>query len=394
MSAFAFRLEATCGLARAGWWETPHGAVPTPAFMPVATQATVKALTPQEARACGTSMLLCNAYHLALRPGVEVVRSMGGLHAFMGWDGPILTDSGGFQVYSLGDLRRITDQGILFQSHLDGSTHWLTPEEAIRNQEALGADCITCLDECLPYGAPREALERAVERTLRWAERCLHARTRLDQALFAIVQGGHDPHLRRLSVEGLVALGCEGYAVGGLSVGEGKPLFLQIAQCTADLLPAERPRYLMGVGAPDDLVHCIGMGYDLFDCVLPTRAGRTGGIYTHRGRVDITATRWRLERGPLDEGCDCFTCTHFSAGYLHHLFRAQELLAYRLATIHNLRFYQRLMAQARQAIVEGRFPQWQEAFLSTYRPADEGARLAQHEQMRRRRRLAREETWH
>ncbi|MFN3974800.1 MAG: tRNA guanosine(34) transglycosylase Tgt [Dehalococcoidia bacterium] len=394
MSAFAFRLEATCGPARAGWWETPHGVIPTPAFMPVASQASVKALTPQEARACGTHMLLCNAYHLSLRPGVEVVRSFGGLHAFMGWDGPILTDSGGFQVYSLGDLRRITDEGILFQSHVDGSSHWLTPEEAIRNQEALGADCITCLDECLPYGASLEALALAVERTQRWAERCVQARTRPDQALFAIVQGGHDPHLRRLSAEGLVALGCEGYAVGGLSVGEDKPLFRRIARLTSGLLPPDRPRYLMGVGAPDDLVQCIGMGYDLFDCVLPTRAGRTGGVYTRLGRVDITASQWRLKRGPLEEGCDCLACTHFSAGYLNHLFRAQELLAYRLATLHNLRFYQRLMAQARQAIREGHFPEWQEAFLATYRPTDEGARLAQHLQRKERHRLAREETWH
>ncbi|GBD11527.1 Queuine tRNA-ribosyltransferase [bacterium HR23] len=393
MDTFSFRLEATCGTARAALLTTPHGTIPTPAFMPVATQASVKALTPAEARACGSHILLCNAYHLALRPGVEVVEAFGGLHAFMGWDGPLLTDSGGFQVYSLGDLRKVTEEGILFQSHLDGSTHWLTPETAIRNQEGLGADLITCLDECLPYGAPRDALEQAVARTQRWAERCLHARRRADQALFAIVQGGHDLALRRASAEGLVALNCEGYAVGGLSVGEAKDLFLSLAQFTALLLPTHKPRYLMGVGAPDDLVRCIGMGYDLFDCVLPTRAGRTGGIYTHRGRVDITSARWRVERGPLEEGCDCFTCAHFSAGYVHHLFRAQELLAYRLASLHNLRFYQRLVAQARQAILEGRFPAWQEAFLHTYRPTNEEARLAQH-QKRLQSRSLREETWH
>ncbi|MCS7207480.1 MAG: tRNA guanosine(34) transglycosylase Tgt [Dehalococcoidia bacterium] len=394
MSAFAFQVEATCASARAGWLLTPHGRVPTPAFMPVASQASIKALTPQEARACGTHILICNAYHLALRPGAEVVRAFGGLHAFMGWDGPLFTDSGGFQVYSLGDLRRTTDEGILFQSHLDGSTRWLTPEEAIRIQEALGADAITCLDECLPYGASSDALRRAVERTQRWAERCVRARTRPDQALFAIVQGGHDLALRQASAQGLVSLDCEGYAVGGLSVGEDKALFLQIAQGTVAFLPAHKPRYLMGVGAPDDLVHCIGMGYDLFDCVLPTRTGRTGGIYTRQGRIDITAARWRLERGPLEEGCDCFTCTHFGAGYLHHLFRAQELLAFRLATVHNLRFYQRLMAQARQAIVEGRFPQWQRAFLDTYQPTDEEARLAQHQQRLRRQARSHEETWH
>ncbi|MBI4234442.1 MAG: tRNA guanosine(34) transglycosylase Tgt [Chloroflexi bacterium] len=376
-ASFAFRIQATCGLARAGVLATPRGAVPTPAFMPVASQGSVKALAPEEVRGCGTSILLANTYHLYLRPGVEVIQRLGGLHRFMGWDGPILTDSGGYQVFSLGELRQVTEDGVLFASHLDGSRHLLSPEDVIRYQEALGADLITCLDHCLPYPADEEATRSALERTLRWARRCQEAHAGHEGVLLGILQGGHSKHLRQSGAAALTALGFAGYAVGGLSVGEPKALMYETAAFSAELLPKGQLRYLMGVGSPEDLVECVGLGYDLFDCALPTRVARTGALYTPTGRVDVTASRFREQEGPVQEGCDCYTCTRFSAAYLHHLFKARELLAYRLATLHNLRFYQRLMAGMRQAILDGTFDRFRRAFLSSYRPADEATRIQQ-----------------
>ena len=376
-ASFGFRVLAASGGARAGILSTPHGDAPTPAFMPVATQASVKALTPDDVRGVGASIVLANTYHLSLRPGLETMARMGGLHAFMGWDGPILTDSGGYQVYSLGGLRRVTDKGVRFTSHLDGSRLSLTPEDAVRAQEVLGSDIAMVLDECTGYGAPERDVRRAMERTHRWARRCLEARSRPDQALFGIVQGGHDTALREESATAVTSLGFDGYAVGGLSVGEPKALHHRIAAHTAPLLPADRPRYLMGVGSPDDLVEAVAFGYDLFDCALPTRVARNGGIYRADGRIDITTARFRTASGPLEEGCDCMTCRSFSAAYVHHLFRAKELLAYRLATVHNLRFYQRLMAKLREAVLAGTFEETRRAFHSAYTPTDENVRLEQ-----------------
>ena len=376
-ASFSFRVLAASDGARAGVLSTPHGDAPTPAFMPVATQASVKALTPDDVRAVGASILLANTYHLSLRPGLETMARMGGLHAFMGWDGPILTDSGGYQVYSLGGLRRVTDDGVRFTSHLDGSPLSLTPEEAVRAQEVLGSDVAMVLDECTGYGASERDVRRAMDRTHRWARRCLEARTRPDQALFGIVQGGHDTDLREESAAAVTSLGFDGYAVGGLSVGEPKALHHGIAAHTAPLLPADRPRYLMGVGSPDDLVEAVAFGYDLFDCALPTRVARNGGIYRADGRIDVTTARFRTASGPLEEGCDCMACRSFSAAYVHHLFRARELLAYRLATIHNLRFYQRLMAKLREAVLAGTFEDVRRAFHSAYTPTNEDVRLEQ-----------------
>ncbi len=377
VDSVSFQVLAASGGARAGVLSTPHGDAPTPAFMPVATQASVKTLTPDDVRAVGASILLANTYHLSLRPGLETMARMGGLHAFMGWDGPILTDSGGYQVYSLGGLRRVTDDGVRFSSHLDGSRLSLTPEEAVRAQEVLGSDIAMVLDECTGYGASERDVRRAMVRTHRWARRCLEARTRPDQALFGIVQGGHDTALRQESAEAVTSLGFDGYAVGGLSVGEPKELHHSIAAHTAALLPPERPRYLMGVGSPEDLVEAVAFGYDLFDCALPTRVARNGGIYHAGGRYDVTTARFRTEPGPLEEGCDCLTCRSFSAAYVHHLFRARELLAHRLATVHNLRFYQRLMARLREAVLAGTFEELRRAFHSAYTPTNEEVRLEQ-----------------
>ncbi|MDP2954192.1 MAG: tRNA guanosine(34) transglycosylase Tgt, partial [Chloroflexota bacterium] len=371
----------------------------TPAFMPVASQGSVKSLSPEELTALGAQMLLANAYHLYLRPGAEVVRGLGGLHRFMGWSGPILTDSGGFQVFSLGHLRRLDEEGILFRSHLDGSQHLLTPEKCIQVQEELGADIIMALDECPPYPSDEESLRQAVERTERWAERCLRAHRPVSQygALFGIVQGGTDPELRRRAARGIASLGFAGYGLGGLSLGEPKELTWAAVRETVACLPPHQPRYLMGVGSPEDLWEGVSLGVDLFDCVLPTRVARNGSFFTREGRRNIRNAAFAREEGPLEPGCDCYTCRTFSAAYLHHLFKGEELLAYRLATIHNLRFIMRLMEEVRLSIGQGSFPAARAAFLSRYRPADQEARLAQKEkwQEARRRRgpFVRVEPW-
>jgi len=374
-----FELIAACPHtgARAGMITTTHGTVPTPAFMPVGTQASVKALTPEDVSSLGAHMVLGNTYHLYLRPGIDIIEKLGGLHRFMSWSGPMLTDSGGYQVFSLAHLRRVSDQGVRFRSHLDGSEHFLTPELAIEYQEALGADIIMPLDECPPYTEDKAVIQEAVDRTSRWAERCLRSKRRTDQALYGIVQGGSFMELRRQSADALTAMGFEGYAIGGLSLGEPKHITYSMVEETTKLLPQDKPRYLMGVGSPEDLVEGVSRGIDLFDSALPTRIARNGGIFTHSGRIIIRNSHFKDRDEPLDEGCDCYTCRNFSAAYLNHLFRCKELLAYRLATIHNLRFILRLVAQMRQRILDGTFPSFQQAFLAAYRPTDEAVRLSQ-----------------
>jgi queuine tRNA-ribosyltransferase len=376
---FDFTVEAVDSQtgARAGRFETPHGPVLTPAFMPVGTQATVKSLDPAELRALGAQIVLANTYHLSLRPGAETVARLGGLHRFMAWDGPLLTDSGGFQVFSLAHLRRLDEDGVTFRSHIDGSERRLTPEVAIEAQEQLGADVIMAFDECVEAPASYERTREALERTHRWAERCRRAHTRPDQALFGIVQGGLFDDLRLESARAIGALDFPGYAIGGVSVGESKADCWRVAALVAPRLPAGRPRYLMGVGSPEDLVQGVGAGIDLFDCVLPTRLARNGTVLTDAGRESLVRSRWRETEGPFDPTCDCATCARFSAAYLHHLFRAQELLAHRLASVHNLRYMARLSARMRRAIFEQRFGAWRADFLGAYRVADEDRRQEQ-----------------
>ena len=371
-----FTLDATDGDARAGALSTPHGRVATPAFMPVATQGSVKALDPADLRALGAELVLSNTYHLYLRPGIRVVEAMGGLHRFMAWDGPILTDSGGYQGFSLEHLREIDEDGILFKSHLDGSLHRFTPESAVEHQRGLGADIIMPLDVCVPAESDRDSVAAAAERTARWAERSLASHDGAG-ALFGIVQGGLEPDLRERSARQIKSLGFSGYAVGGLSVGETKERMYEVAGLTAGLLPAEAPRYLMGVGSPEDLVEGVARGVDMFDCALPTRIARSGSLLTRDGRLNVAAAPFKDVEGPIDPRCDCHTCRTFSAAYVHHLFRAKELLAYRLATIHNLRFLATLMAELRQAVVEGRLAAYRDAFHTRHTPADETVRQEQ-----------------
>ncbi len=376
-AGFGFRVEATDGKAREGVIATPHGDVRTPAFMPVATQGSVKGVTPQELRELGAGIVLGNTYHLYLRPGIEVVEEMGGLHAFMGWDGPILTDSGGFQAFSLGAMAKLTDDEVVFRSHVDGSLHRFTPEAAVSYQERLGVDVMMCLDQCVATDGSEASVREAMNRTHRWAARCREAWKRESQALFGIVQGGISAEMRRESAVFVTGLDFPGYAVGGLAVGETKAQMYETVGLTEGLLPGDKPRYLMGVGAPEDLVECVARGMDMFDCALPTRVARNGAVFTPEGRVNVSAARYRLERGPVQEGCDCLACVGFSMGYVSHLFRAKELLGLRLASIHNLRFVQRLMEEMRRRIVAGDFDAFAEEFLGRYRPTDEGARMAQ-----------------
>ena len=382
---FSFRVECTDGPARAGFMDTAHGRVPTPAFMPVATQGSVKAVAPDDLASIGTTIVLSNTYHLTLRPGARLVHDMGGLHRFMGWNGPILTDSGGFQTLSLGRLSTITEEGVTFRSHIDGSEQFLSPELAVGYQQLLGVDIAMVLDHCPPYGAEESAMREAVDRTRRWALRCREAHRPGEQALFAVVQGGVSRELRLESAAGLVAMDFEGYAVGGLTVGEPKELTYATVSLMGDTLPAGKPRYLMGAGSPEDLVTCIGLGMDMFDCSLPTRVARNGGLFTPDGRVNVHSAPYRERDDPIDDCCDCYACANFSAAYLHHLFRAKELLAYRLASIHNLRFVTRLMEEARTAIVGGRYAAFRDGFLDRYRATDEDVRRAQKEKWLRRR---------
>jgi queuine tRNA-ribosyltransferase len=332
--------------------------------MPVGTQATVKTLSPDDLESIGAEIILSNTYHLFLRPGHELVREFGGLHRFMGWNRPILTDSGGFQVFSLAELRKITEDGVTFQSHIDGGArHFITPESAVEIQEALGADIIMAFDECVPYPATRDYVHESLDRTLRWAKRCASARRDAGQALFGIVQGGMYPDLRRRSAESLVDIGFDGYAVGGLSVGETKPVMYEMIEATAPSLPEDRPRYLMGVGTPEDLVEGVERGIDMFDCVMPTRNARNGTFFTSFGKLTIKNSRYERDREPIDPACRCYTCRNFARAYLRHLFNAGEVLALRLGTIHNLSFYIGLMRDIRTSLAEGRFREFKKEFL-------------------------------
>jgi queuine tRNA-ribosyltransferase len=351
--------------------------VPTPVFMPVGSQATVKALTPRAVDETGHRMILSNTYHLYLRPGVDIVQKMGGLHRFMDWDGAILTDSGGFQIFSLSRLREINEDGVRFRSHIDGSEHFITPELDMAYQEALGADVAMALDICPSFQESPEAVRDATQRTHRWAERCLKAHTRPDQALFGIVQGGFIPELRRESARYLSGLDFPGYALGGLSLGEPKEQTLAMIDLAAPLLPEDKPRYLMGVGSPEDILNGVARGIDMFDSVLPTRVARNGALYSAAGRLNIRNAMWKDCAAPVDPTCGCYTCRHFSAAYLHHLFRAGELLAYTLATIHNLTFMHSFMVRVRESLAAGEFTAFKESFLAGYRSTEETVRLAQ-----------------
>lgn len=372
-----FKLEAKDGLARSGTITTLKGPISTPVFMPVGTQASVKSLDPNDLHAVNAQIILGNTYHLYLRPGVDLINRFGGLSKFMGWNGPVLTDSGGFQGFSLGRLRKIDEEGIVFTSHLDGSSHIFTAEKVIQYQELLGSDIAMPLDWCVELPSELDKLEMSVKRTTLWAGRSVAAKTKNTYALFGIIQGGTEKHLRELSAKEITYLNFDGYAIGGLSVGEPKSKMYEIAAFTSELLPTDKPRYLMGVGSPEDLVECVGIGMDMFDCSLPTRVARNGSLFTPEGRINILGKRFRNMMSPLQENCDCYTCQNFTASYLSHLFRAKELLAYRLASIHNLRFIIRLMAELKLAINNGEFKEYREKFLMKYCPTNESTRLSQ-----------------
>jgi queuine tRNA-ribosyltransferase len=366
-----FRIVASVGTARAGVLELAHGSVPTPAFMPVGTAATVKALTPDMIAATGARMVLANTYHLMLRPGAERIARLGGLHAFMRWPGPILTDSGGYQVMSLAELREIDENGVDFRSHVDGSRHRLTPERAVDIQRLLDADITMVLDECPPFGIDTDAAASSMRRSMRWAARCRKAFVaRPGYALFGIVQGGVNPELRAESAATLTDIGFDGYAAGGLAVGEGRETMFRMLDVTAPLLPAERPRYLMGVGKPEDLVGAVARGIDLFDCVLPTRSGRTGQAFTRFGPINLRNARHAEDPRPLDATLPCPASRDYSRAYLHHLVRSGEILGAMLLSWHNVAYYQHLMARMREAIAEGDFAAFADAFAREYARGD------------------------
>ena len=353
--------------ARAGILHTPHGDFPTPIFMPVGTQASVKTVSPDELRDIGAGIILSNTYHLFLRPGAELIREAGGLHSFMRWDRAILTDSGGFQVFSLGDLRKISEEGVTFRSHIDGSKKFLSPEISIAVQTALGSDIVMAFDECVPYPADHDYAERSLGRTLRWAKRCRAAMARSDQGLFGIVQGGMFKDLRLRSVQALVEMDLPGYAVGGLSVGEPKELMYEILDYTTEHLPPDKPRYLMGVGTPDCLVEGVGRGIDMFDCVFPTRVARNGMAMTWTGRLVMKNREYTSDFRPLEEDCGCYACRNgFTRAYIRHLVRAGEIFGLRLLSLHNLWFLQEFMRRLRQAIIEERFSVFRSDFWRNY----------------------------
>jgi queuine tRNA-ribosyltransferase len=359
--------------ARRGRLSTAHGRVETPVFMPCGTQATVKTLDPRDLATEGIALILCNTYHLLLRPGPAIVQELGGLHRFMGWEGAILTDSGGYQVLSLASLRTLTEEGVTFQSHLDGSRHLLTPEAAVEIQLALGSDIAVTLDECPPHDADYAYQRTSMERTARWSERCRAAHRSHPGgdrgALFGIVQGGTYPELRARSAEATRRIGFDGYAIGGLGVGEGPERMVAAVETTIPCLPSQAPRYLMGVGTPRDLVECIARGVDMFDCVLPTRNARNGTLFTPTGRLNIKGAAFARDPRPVDPGCTCYSCRHFSRAYLRHLYVANEILGLRLNTIHNLHYYAGLMQGARQALEAGTFAAWRQETLARMQPA-------------------------
>jgi queuine tRNA-ribosyltransferase len=377
VSSFAYQIQHTDGHARAGTFTTPHGEVTTPQFMPVGTLASVKALDPEDLHRLGATMILSNAYHLRLRPGDELVRTMGGLHRFMQWDGPILTDSGGFQVFSLEGLRTIEEEGVEFRSHLDGSLQQFTPESVMRIERNLGADVIMQFDHVVPGQSPHDLASIAMERSIRWLDRCRTEFDRLQaedtlaptpvQALFPIVQGGIHADLRRASSQAIRSAGdWVGYGIGGLSVGEAKPDMYAMLDVVNGEIPTDKPRYLMGVGFPEDLVEGVARGVDLFDCVAPTRMGRTGAFFTSSGRRSIKNAQWRTDPSPLEDGCSCAACTRFSKAYIRHLFVAEEILGLRLLSLHNVHFLVALMRDARAAIQAGTFAGWSRDWLARY----------------------------
>ncbi len=368
---FGFELKATDGSARAGVISTPRGQVRTPAFMPVGTAATVKAMMPESVRETGADILLGNTYHLMLRPTAERIDRLGGLHRFMNWERPILTDSGGFQVMSLAGLRKLTEQGVTFKSHIDGSKHELTPERSMEIQRLLGSDIVMCFDECPALPASDEEVARAMRLSMRWAERSRAAfGDRPGHALFGIMQGGVTRALREESAEALKAIGFDGYAIGGLAVGEGQATMFGVLDYATGFLPTDRPRYLMGVGKPDDIVGAVKRGVDMMDCVLPSRSGRTGQVFTRHGQLNIKNARHQDDPRPLDEECTCPACRNYSRAYLHHVFRSQEIISSMLLTWHNLHYYQQIMDGMRQAIAEGWFDAWEADFHATRAAGD------------------------
>lgn len=369
MYAVRYELIKTCKQtgARLGRLHTPHGVIETPIFMPVGTQATVKAMTPEELKDIGSQIILSNTYHLYMRPGHDLIERAGGLHKFMNWDKPILTDSGGFQVFSLGPLRKIKEEGVEFRSHLDGSKHFLSPEKAIEIQNALGSDIIMAFDECAPYPADRQYVKNSLERTTRWLERCKAAHKYPErQALFGIVQGGMYKELREQSAREITAIDLPGYAIGGLSVGEPKEMMYEVLDYTVPLLPEDKPRYLMGVGSPDDLLEGVLRGIDMFDCVLPTRIARNGTAMTSQGKVVVRNASYAEDFTSLDPECDCYTCSNYTKAYLRHLIKCNEILGARLLTIHNLHFLLKLMENVREAIREDRLLDYKKDFFEKY----------------------------
>jgi len=370
----AYTLSAADGLARLGKMSTAHGEFETPAFMPVGTQGTVKGVTPTELRQLGAQIILSNTYHLELRPGSELIKKLGGLHKFMGWDGPILTDSGGYQVFSLAKLRKIREEGVEFQSHIDGDKKFFSPERVVEIQENLGVDILMVLDECLAHPATFEQARASLELTQRWAERSLRVPRAERSLLFGIVQGGMYPDLRAEAAERIAALNFDGNAIGGLSVGEPPDLMIELASISCAKLPSDRARYLMGVGTPVDIIRAVGVGVDMFDCVIPTRSARFGRLFTKYGHLNIRNQQHRDDDSPIEPDCDCYCCSNFSRAYLSHLTHAREILASELATIHNLRFYQRLMSGIRTAISSKSFSEFSRSFLERYRPEESDAR--------------------
>ena len=369
MYAVKYELIKTCKQtgARLGRLHTPHGVIETPIFMPVGTQATVKAMTPEELKDIGSQIILSNTYHLYMRPGHDLIERAGGLHKFMNWDKPILTDSGGFQVFSLGPLRKIKEEGVEFRSHLDGSKHFLSPEKATEIQNALGSDIIMAFDECAPYPADRQYVKNSLERTTRWLERCKAAHKYPErQALFGIVQGGMYKELREQSAREITAIDLPGYAIGGLSVGEPKEMMYEVLDYTVPLLPEDKPRYLMGVGSPDDLLEGVLRGIDMFDCVLPTRIARNGTAMTSQGKVVVRNASYAEDFSSLDPECDCYTCRNYTKAYLRHLIKCNEILGARLLTIHNLHFLLKLMENVREAIREDRLLDYKKDFFEKY----------------------------
>ena len=368
MTAIRFELEhvsADSG-ARAGTIHTPHGSIKTPVFMPVGTKATVKTMTPEELEGIGAQIILGNTYHLYLRPGQEVMRAAGGLHKFMNWSKPILTDSGGFQVFSLTDNRKIDEEGVTFRSHIDGSEHFISPEKSIEIQKDLGSDIMMAFDECVSYPADYDYTKSSMERTIRWLDRCIEEATNEDQGLFGIVQGGFYEDLREISAKETVARDLPGYAIGGISVGEPKDEFVRILKHTTPFLPEDKPRYNMGIGTPDYLFESVQYGIDMADCVLPTRVARNGLGMTSSGKVNIRNAKYRLDFSPLDEECDCYCCKNYTKAYLRHLFSVNEILGSRLITIHNLYFLTRMMEDMREAIFADRFLAYKEEFFNKY----------------------------